>query len=648
MFRSWLKALTREVSGERAFDSLCALTRFHRVQASPGLDQAAEWVGAELERAGLRVEVERVPADGRTRLLGQVMPQGWACDRAWADLVDGGRRERLCDEAIEPLSLVLRSTSVRGRFPVVAVGDGTEDEDYSDRHVKGCVVLARGDVHRVHDLAVLRRGAAGILTDTRRLVPPVRGPGDETDALNYTSFWWGGDEPRGWGFVVAPRTGDALRERLRQGDALELDVEIQSRAFDTTMPLLSGCLPGESSSEEVVLISHLCHPRPSANDNASGAAANLEAARALATLTAREDRPARARGLRFLWVPELTGTYAFFGREPRRAARITAALNLDMVGENQERCGSTFLLEHPPAWAASFAEALLVRIRGEAQDWVSSYSGPGHYSMTRMAEVPFGGGSDHAVFVDPGIGVPCPMLIQWPDRFYHSSHDTPDKSDPGSLALAARCAATYAGFLATAGEGEASWITALVERHARRRVLQALEQSDPVRAVACERLRGDRALASLERLAVPAGRREDARRAFQDFVLRETDSIASPSRTAQVSDSRRPRRAIAAPLGFPRRLLQGWNELPREAREAWRRREMATPDSALLSELAWQACDGRRGLSEIQDLVWLETGLDVRDHVAALFELTARLGLSDWVEEEEAACNPSAPGTAGH
>jgi len=645
MLEAWLETVRREVSGERALDAVKALTRFHRVQASPGLDQATEWVAAELERAGLRVEIERVPADGRTRRLGEVMPQGWACERAWADLIDGDRRQRLCDEGAEPLSIVIRSAPARGTFKLLSVGDGTEDEDYSGLDVRGCVVLSRGDVHRVHDLAVLRRDAAGILTDTRRLVPPVRGPGDETDALNYTSFWWAGEEPRGWGFVVTPATGDALRERLRGGASLELDVEIVSRAFDTTVPLLSGRLEGRTD-EEVVVVSHLCHPRPSANDNASGAAANLEAARTLAAIMSGGDRS--ARGVRFLWLPELTGTHAFFARDREQSARITAALNLDMVGEHQERCGSTLLIEHPPAWAASFAEPLLSHIRREAVDWVTSFSGPGHYSMTRMAEIPYDGGSDHAVFVDPAIGVPCPMLIQWPDRFYHSSHDTPDKTDPGSLALAARCAAVYAGFVAGAGEREAAWIADRVAHDARVRLLQALDGRDAPRATRREILRGERAIASLKRLGVRSSRLEEAQREFLSFVEREAPiSAAAPRAHHGEKDARRPRRAIPAPLSHPRRLLPGWSELALEMREAWRRREMQTPSAARITELAWLACDGRRTLDEIEDLVWLESGLEAREHIRSFFGLTAQLGISDWVPEEEAAWNPSAPGTAG-
>src|SRR5438094_10042579 len=106
--------------------------------------------------------------------------------------------------------------------------------------------------------------------------------------------------------------------------------------------------------------------------------------------------------------------------------------------------------------------------------------------MTRMGEVPYSGGSDHYVLIDPATGGPCPMLIQWPDRYYHSSHDTPDKCDPRSLALAATCAATYAGFLAAAGGRELEWLTEAVARGGRRRALEALDEEDAARAFARE------------------------------------------------------------------------------------------------------------------------------------------------------------------
>jgi hypothetical protein len=494
---------------------------------------------------------------------------------------------------------------------------------------------------------VVERGAAGLLYDGRRLLPPVRDRFDDPDSLAYTSFWWQGDEPRGWGFVLSRRAGARLREGLAAGRRLELEAEIESRRFATTIPLLSARLPGTHPGE-VLIVSHLCHPQPSANDNASGAAANLETARTLMELLRRGALADERRSVRFLWMPEHSGTYAWLGRDPRRARDTVAALNLDMVGQDQERCGSTFLLEHPPCFAASFAEELMLRIREQAVDWIPSYSGPGHYSGTRMGEVPYSGGSDHVVFIDPAMGVPCPMLIQWPDRYYHSSLDTPDKTSPASLALTVRCAATYAGFLAAAGPAEREWLLQAVGRGARRRLLKAADAPEGSGAGTRERLRGKQSLATLARIGVESGRIDQAQRDLSRFAEREGVPDERPERKDVPDRMRRvPARALSAPLHYQRFLLEGWSGLPREAREEWRRREQSTQDGLVLADLAWYACDGRRSLDQITGLVALETGRHEPDSIEQFFESVAQLGFCTWIEKGEVACSPDAPHTAG-
>jgi len=655
MFHGMLAAVRGEASGERAHESVRALSRFHRVQASPGYDAASDWLAARIESYGLTLEVETVAGDGRTRCLGHLMPEGWECTSAVASLVDRGGAERLCDYEAEKLSLVLRSAPTRGRYPITVVEDGTHEADYRGRDVRGKVVLTRGAVQRVHELAVVARGAAGLLSYGRRLLPPVRDHHDDPDALAYTSFWWDETSPRGWGFVVSPRVGERLAERLAAGAALALEVEIESRAFPTGIPLVSTRLEGDAPGE-VLVLAHLCHPLPSANDNASGVAAALETARVLATLRSRGDLRLTGRSVRFLWVPEITGTCAWLARDPGRARDTVAAVNLDMVGQNQERCGSTFLLEHPPHFAASFAEELLFKIRAEAVDWVPSYSGPGHYSMTRMGEVPFSGGSDHYVLADPATGVPCPMLIQWPDRYYHSSYDTPDKTDPASLALAVRCAATYAGFLASAGEAERRWLLEAVGRGARRRLLAAVDELPPGRAIAREGARGEHALASLARLGLDPAAIAEAQEGLATFAAHESPAaspepgVPSPAERADAASSSpvpaRWRRTLPIPVPAQRHLLEGWSALSSEARERWRAREEAQPDGALLCDLAWAACDGRRSPEEIARLVWLETGRHEPQFIGEFFERMSGLGLALPARVEEAAWSSKARDTA--
>jgi hypothetical protein len=209
----------------------------------------------------------------------------------------------------------------------------------------------------------------------------------------------------------------------------------------------------------VVIVSHLCHPQPSANDNASGGATAIESARTLARLIDSGTLPRPRRGIRILLPPEMTGTYAYLATNEARISHMVAALNLDMVGENQDLCKGPMLVERPPAAGAGFAGDLLAAIMAElARQDTANLSGSTRYALFKWAVTPFSGGSDHYIFADPSVGVPCPMLIQWPDKFYHTSADTIDKVDPAMLRRAGILTCAYAYSLAAAAEPEALWL----------------------------------------------------------------------------------------------------------------------------------------------------------------------------------------------
>jgi hypothetical protein len=139
-------------------------------------------------------------------------------------------------------------------------------------------------------------------------------------------------------------------------------------------------------------------------------------------------------------------------------------INLDMVGEDQNQTGSSWLIERPPDAAASYAAELLACLRDEMPGLkgmtgiAPSHTGIGGYPLYRQAEVPFSGGSDHFILSDPSVDVPTPMLIQWPDRFYHTAADTPDRTDPQSLARSGALAAMYTYWLAVAEAPQATWL----------------------------------------------------------------------------------------------------------------------------------------------------------------------------------------------
>ena len=638
MYERLLEAVRRECDGERALADVRAISRFHRIQASPGYDAAADWLERAIREAGLEPERVNVRADGRTRHMGFPMPEGWRCRSASAALHGARGEEELADFARSPLSIVQRSAAARGRYPLVALGS-LDELDGAD--VRGKAVLVSAPAQRAHERAVVERGAAGLLMDGRRLMPPVRTDAHDRDSLAYASFWWAGDRPRGWGVVVSPARGAELRERLAAGERLDVDVSFDCERYVGEFSLLTarmaGALPGE-----VLVTAHLCHPQPGANDNASGAAAALEVARVLAALAARREWGEPRRSVRFLWMPEFTGTYAWQALRPEAVRATIAAINLDMVGESQADCGSTFLLEHAPHFLGSFADELLGRIRTAAQDWVSDFSGAGHYSLARLADVPYSGGSDHALWLDPSAGVPCPMLIQWPDRYYHSDLDTPDRCDPASLALAARAAATYAGFVAAAGPAELTWLLAFTARGARRRLLTALDRAQGWPAALAERERGQRAIASVQRLTL--GLREDdptvrALRVHLPLAAEELEgfwegeiapSLARLDPPPAFERGRVPRR-ITPSLPPPMRwLADGWDDLGEPARSRLLALETEIPGGSTALDLAWFACDGERGVGEIATMLAREGWSVGCERLTEWFELAATLGLAAW------------------
>ncbi len=464
MFKEIQKAVAEEYSGLRAKEYIAEIIPYHRIQASPGFRAAAERCRQLLAGFGLSAEVLTFPANESTSYWSLPMFQEWEASEATLHLIEPADKARkLANFSEIKCSLIQRSAPVDNlEAEVVLLEDGEEEQEYEGLDLEGKVVLTKGDLNRVHDLAVGRHGAVGILFDGMREIPPVRQRIDLPDTRAYISFWWRPGHKKCFGFVLSPRQGEELRRWIksqqREGKpALRVRAKVVSRLYDGQMEVVSALIPGQTA-EEVVVVAHLCHPQPSANDNASGCAAALELARTLQRLMEGGKLPQPRRGIRLLWVPEMTGTYAYLATHEQEISRMVAGVNLDMVGQNQNLCGSVFIIERPPASMASFTADLLERMR---EEWLGGAQNPGasaSYPLFRHTVTPFSGGSDHYILSDPTVGVPTPMLIQWPDKFWHTSDDTRDKVDPSMLAVLGGLATTYAYFVANAGQREVTWL----------------------------------------------------------------------------------------------------------------------------------------------------------------------------------------------
>ncbi|MGQ9594699.1 MAG: DUF4910 domain-containing protein [Anaerolineae bacterium] len=664
------------VSGERAWQTVCDLARYHRIQATPGFRAAAEYVLARLQAAGVEARLHTYPADGKTAFWTSVQSPEWEVQEAALDLlVPGEPPHRLADFSACPISLIQRSAPFAGEADIVDVGQGDCPEDYEGLDVAGHVVLAEGDVQAVYEQAVRRRGAVGILYHGLRPIPPVRERLDLPDVRAYASFWWEAGDTPCFGFVLTPRQGEALRARLREGAArgekkapLRVRARVVSRLYEGTFEVVEGFLPGQSD-ETVVLVAHLCHPRPGANDNASGSAALLEAATTLQRLLQEGLLPPLRRGVRFLWVPEMAGTYAYLATHEGEIPRTVAGLNLDMVGERQDQCGSTFLIERPPEALASFAPELLERLREDLFGGTPlvGFHGPAGF---RHAVSPFSGGSDHYILSDPTVGIPTPMLIQWPDRFWHTTEDTPDRVDPQMLARAAALAGAYAWFLGHAGPEEARWLghEMLTRFRARTsRVAQGLltegAASEDAEALGRHWLAVQKRLAFLQErqaaaletlLRLDEGLSEEVARwrgevrawcqaeeaRVEEALTRRAQALGLEALPLPPTPALDPWEREAARL-IPRRLYRGpistrflLSRLPDEDREALEAllRSRAGDFRRLLS-LAEYWADGTRSVGEIAERVEMESGERDVELLVRMFRALEKAGLAELREE---------------
>ena len=465
MSKTMFHLIWKNYAEKAAYRHVEAIACYHRIQASPGYRNAANYVLDSLKKSGVKAWIESYPANTGTMYWANMSCQEWDCEEATLSLLEPADQAAvLADFREAPHSLIQRSISFEGDTGLVLLEDGMEESEYDGLNLQGKVVLTGGNVEKVRKLAVEKYGAVGIVYYGTRKIKPVREPVDLPDALQNTSFWWSDarGEKKCFGFTLSYRQGlylaQLVKNCIKEGKPdPRVHVKVKSRLYDGSFENVVALIPGKTA-QEIVVTAHLCHPQPSANDNASGSAAILEAACCLQRLIDRGELPQPERSIRFLWVPEMTGSYAYLSTHEAQIPNMVAGINLDMVGENQDKTGATFILVNPPLAEASFVPALLKSLRRLMITETKEHGDLEPYALFRYTTTGFMSGSDHYIYSDPSVGVPMPALASLPDRFYHTSADTPDKVDPLMLRRAGVLAAFYAAWIANAGKEEVLWL----------------------------------------------------------------------------------------------------------------------------------------------------------------------------------------------
>ena len=145
------------------------------------------------------------------------------------------------------------------------------------------------------------------------------------------------------------------------------------------------------------------------------------------------------RTLTLLWGDEITSTRRYIEENNGTNTNIKWGISLDMVGENTDVTGGTFLIEKMPD-----PSAIWTRGKDKHTEWggrplkeedmkphylndfiINTFKKQGEFANWAVETNPFEGGSDHTPFLRANI--PGLLLWHFTDQFYHTDNDRIDK-----------------------------------------------------------------------------------------------------------------------------------------------------------------------------------------------------------------------------
>jgi aminopeptidase YwaD len=355
--------------------------------------------------------------------------------------------------------------------------------------------------------------------------------------------------------TVSWRQWTELFELLQGGRKVILRAKARVEKFSDKFEGVYAWIPGtEPDKKGVIFTGHLFegYLKRGANDDMSGCVVELEILRALSKLIADKELPVPRRTLHFLWTNEISGTGEFIKQHPGIAAKWAVNINMDMVGESLRKNNSLFTMSECPSHLPSFYDGLAQAILNyvwRTNDIVYLNDAPRGLYRGQFFPVPMWekngtkdafrffihratGGSDHICFNNPAVGVPGIEFFTWPDQWYHTDADTPDKADSTEMKRVAFIGAATAWAAALCGDAIVPALADAVvqfgyKRIAERELASAMARIDAADAKSI----GPATVQALNRLRC-AARREIA-------ALWSIDEISSGSAAARAAVVRR-------------------------------------------------------------------------------------------------------------
>jgi hypothetical protein len=389
-------------------DLLRKITLYNRIQGSIGLEKAVYEVADILRENGFETRIFEVPSSSVKGFM--ETPASWNAVNGYVEFSIGNESKLRFNYLDHPTLIAAHSPPGEGCSEVKVC------KDLSNCAGEAVIVEAPAFVAYREIQARLI-----ILYDSKRY----------PEAVPYTGLFIGVNDVKNTSVVNIPyNTALKLLSRISRGQRVEACWKVES-SF-STKPMY-GLLAYKGDDPGVLYVSHICHPKPGAHDNASGVISNI-------VVSELVDNSPKKIPHAHLFVPEYSGTI-FADKVLPWVPK--AVINLDMVGSKQWITNSTLNIVNSPLFVKSMVSSYVYLGVKLVFDEASSFGGF-KLPASRYSLSPYTAGSDHDVTILWGLD--SAMLNEWPSKYYHTDMDDVDTISQTQI-ISTSIAASLAGYL---------------------------------------------------------------------------------------------------------------------------------------------------------------------------------------------------------
>jgi aminopeptidase YwaD len=453
--------LTRKAFNKsNAYETTAFVEQKWRLHGNKGFNESIYHVENILKKAGFVLQKDNEQEAPLTyRLEKRPMKQNtWEPVNA-SLTIDGQEKPFLAFQTNRNMiAISSTATPAGGQTAEVIYLDAAALKKIGDNDLKGKIVFSETSSGRLFNVAI-NSGAIGVLGYA---MPDYTQPEKNQTSIQFSGI--NNPDDKGWAINLSYKAKKILKEALAKGP-VTLKVNVETRSYPSEeLTIVANVKGSVAPNQRFVFSAHV--QEPGANDNATGVGTLAEMARVTALLV-KGNKLKPQRTLTFLWGNEIVAPQRYIKEDAERAKGIVWGMSLDMVGEDTQKTGGSFLIEKMPDPSAIWTRGTDKHSEWGAGDVKEKDLFPHYYNdfimkicneQGKHAEWtvnfnPFEGGSDHTPFLQNKI----PGLLMWhfTDMFYHTDNDRLDKVSATTMQNVGVSALTAAYVLINADDNTA-------------------------------------------------------------------------------------------------------------------------------------------------------------------------------------------------